>query len=347
MDPRNHLHRLQSNLANAAPSRSHTDLPTTSPEKRSERIHLHKRIHSNTVSSKHQTPSHSHRQRAKDTVQSAIELKPPVSLEHLLRREKKGPETSRQGSSEQQRHNENSEEWQTLQELRAKEAAMRRVKPQDVEKAKAENAKRDEQLRQRLKQVEDIGMDSTRQLDDTYYAILEKASMLRSIVAGLQQLAEESRRMHTSFKEETAQLEQTTRQDLESFNNFTQQEQAIDDLVARLKASKAETEKLNQRLEKTRLRIEAYEKRESAKESKRRKQWHATWGTLLGIVVVLLSLVFLKHYQSIALKVDGVGKTLAEGGEIIEDIMLSSITKLTSASHSLEDPYLEKLFDEL
>lgn len=347
MDPRNHLHRLQSNLANAVPSRSHTDPPTTSPEKRPERIHLHKRMHSNTVSSKHQHGFHSHRQRAKDTVQSAIELKPPVSFEHLLRRERKGPETSRHGSSEQQRHNGDVEEWQAMQELHAKEEAMRRVKPQDVAKAKAENAKRDEELRQRLKKVEDIGMESTRQLDDTYYAILEKASVLRSTVASLQQLAEESRRMHTSFKDETAQLEQTTRQDLDSFSGFTQQEKTVDDLVARLKASKAETEKLNQRLEKTRHRIEAYEKRENAKESKRRKQWNATWGTLVGIVVLLLSLVILKHYKSIALKFDGVGKTLAEGGEIIEDIAVSSVAKLKLAPRPTEDPYLQKLFDEL
>ena len=86
-------------------------------------------------------------------------------------------------------------------------------------------------------------MSSTRQLDDTYYAILEKASILRSTVASLQQIADESRKMHSNFQEDTSKLEQDTKQNLESFGNFEQQEKTINDLVNKLQASRGQDER--------------------------------------------------------------------------------------------------------
>lgn len=159
--------------------------------------------------------------------------------------------------------------------------AQKQVRPEDVDKAKKENERREEELRTSLKNVEDIGMNSTRQLDETYYAILEKASNLHATVASLQQLANESKAMHTSFEEDTSNLEKETKENLDSFGNFDQQEKAINDLVSKLQASKGTTDNLNDRLESARLRVEAYEASENAKQSKRRTRLRITYGSTL------------------------------------------------------------------
>lgn len=335
--------RAGTGLAGVAPPRSRTDPPAPMQRPERERSHLHKRLHANTITGR--GPHHRHRS-AKDTVQSAIDLKPPISFEHLLRREKKSPDSSRRGSGSQQQQREINE-WRAQQQAHAEEEARRRVEPEDVEKAKAENAKREEELRQSLKSAEDLGMRSTRQLDDTYYAILEKASILRSTVASLQQLAEESRKMHKHFRDDSETLEEETKQNIDAFGNFDEQEKTITELVDKLKGSKGETDKLNERLEAARNRIEAFEKREHAKQAKRRKQWQATWGTLVGVLVLVLAILILKHHRYAAQRLDGVGKTLVSVGDMAEDAASRLPTMLKPAPSPSEDPYLRKLFDEL
>ncbi|KAK5130909.1 hypothetical protein LTR08_001573 [Meristemomyces frigidus] len=335
------LARAGTGLATIAPARSNTDPPAQHPAR--EKSHLHKRLHSNTITGKH---SSSRRHRAKDTVQSAIDLRPPISFDQLLRREKKSPDSSRRGSGGQQQQRDIAE-WRAQQQTQAERESRRRVRPEDVEKAKADNVKREEELRQSLKEVEEVGMSSTRQLDDTYYGILEKASILRSTVASLQQLAEESRRMHPHFREDAEGMEKETRQSIEGFGNFDEQEKAINELVGELKVSKADTEMLNERLEAARNRIEAYEKRELAKRVKRRNQWNATWGTLVGILLLVIVIVLLRNRRDVARQLDGVGRKLGQAGEMAGSVVLHLSTDLKPAPRPSEDPYLQNLFDEL
>ncbi|KAK3068710.1 hypothetical protein LTR53_013498 [Teratosphaeriaceae sp. CCFEE 6253] len=313
-------------LASIAPTRSRTDPPAT------ERSHLHKRLHSNTITGR--VSHHRHRSSGKGTVQSAIDLKPPISFDSLLRRDRRSPESSRRGSATARDEN----EWRARAEGEAKR---RRVKPEDVQKAKGENVKREEELRRSLQQVEELGMSSTRQLDDTYYAILEKASMLRSTVAGLQKLAEESKRMRGQFDGDVKTLEQETTTTIEGFGNFEEQERTIDELVEKLKKSKRDTAELDARLEAARVRVDAFEKREKEKRSMRRKQWHATWGTLVGVLVLLIALLVFKHRRRIGEKCD-LTREMAEG---VATVGVPSI--LEAKPSPIEDPYLHQLFDEL
>ncbi|KAK4545612.1 hypothetical protein LTR36_002564 [Oleoguttula mirabilis] len=336
--------RAGTGLANIAPPRSRTDPPTQRPDR--EKSHLHRRLHANTITGKgSHTSSHRHRDKARDTVQSAIDFKPPISFDSLLRRDKKSPESSRRGSGSQQQQRDVNE-WRAQQQAQAEQEARRRVRPEDVAQAKAENAAREEELRQSLKDVEEVGMSSTRQLDDTYYAILEKASILRSTVASLQQLAEASRRMQKQFQGDAQTLEQETRRNIEGFGDFEEQERAIDQLVAKLKGSKSETERLNERLEAARYSVEAYEARDMAKRAKRRKQWKATWGTVVGVLVLLVALLLLKHRRHVAYRLEGVGTTLlAEAAGELAEIPAAMLRR--PAPSPSEDPYLRKLFDEL
>jgi len=281
-------------------------------------------------------------------VTSAIDLKPPLSFDQLLRRDKKSPDVSARESPSQQHRD--SFETRAQQQIQAEKEARRRVKPEDVEKAKAENFKREEELRRSLKDAEEVGMDSTRRLDDTYYAILEKASILRSTVASLQQLVKESKKIHQHFREDSGRLVDDTKQNIEQFGNFDEQEKSITELVSRLSGSKDKTDKLNKRLEAARIRIENYEHRENAKQSKRRKQWQATWGAMVGIAVLILFLVLLRHRRKVAESLDGVGVVLVEMGDVAATQLLKLKAPSPSPSPSPsvgEDPHLKQLFDEL
>lgn len=325
-----------------APTRSRTD-PPAPEQQRSQLGHIGRRLHANTIGQlapnnprQHRQHSHRHlhRDAAKETVQSAIELKPPVPFDHLLRRDKKGSEaTSKEAANGQ------LDDSPMMQQSERQE---RKAGPGDVAKARRDNARREEELRSSLKHVEQIGMDSTRQLDDTYYAILEKASILRSTVSSLQQLADECKRMHTSFQEETTKLEQDTQQSLESFGNFDQQETTINALVSRLQDSRSKTDRLNDRLESARLRVEAYENRDNAKQAKRRAQWHTIWLSLFGVVVVLVAMLVAKHRERVT---DVVETQLLRIGDLVEDVAAPGKGRLKASP--TEDPYLQKLFDEL
>lgn len=217
------------------------------------------------------------------------------------------------------------------------------VKPGDVKKAQDDNAKREKELRASLQNVEEVAMSSTRQLDDTYYTILDKASLLRSTVANLQQLAEESREMHATFQERTGKLEDDTRGLLQSFDNFNAQEKLIDDLVSQLKASKSQTAELNNRLEAARNRVEAYEKREKVKAANRRKRWGAIWGVLVGIVILVVAYVIARNRSAVGSRVHGVVEVMDRLGNELK----ASVSALKPMPSQSEDPYLKRLFDEI
>lgn len=316
-----------------APTRSRTDPPAPEAQ-RSQRQHLRRRLHANTIGQIAGTNQHRHHHRhgAKDAVQSALEPKPPINFDNLLRREKKGPEPgSNEGANGQ---------LDGSPATHQSEMPKRQARPEDVAKAKRDNAKREEELRASLKSVEEIGMRSTRKLDDTYYDILEKASILRSTVASLQQLADESKRMHSSFQEETTKLERETTQNVRSFSNFDEQEKTINDLVSRLQDSRAKTDHLNDRLESARLRVEAYEERDNAKQANRRAKWHMAWLSLFGVAVVIIAILVLKNRETVG---DAVEQQLLWIGDLVEDVAAPRHAKASPS----EDPYLHRLFDDL
>ena len=334
-------------MAEIAPTRSRTD-PLASEHQRSDRPLLPRRLHASSFRSKGQYNSgsqhhhqHHRRHHAKDTVQSAMELKPPITFDHILRRDRKSPESSRRGSSTPQQ-----QQVEGANSMHQVESPPKQVKAEDVARAKKENEKREEQLRESLKSVEEVGMSSTRQLDDTYYTILEKASILRSTVASLQQLADESRKMHSSFQEDTSKLERHTKENMKSFGNLQQQEKKINELVAKLQDSRNKTNEINDRLESARLRVEAFEERENEKQAKRRIRWHVTWMTCVGILVLIIAILLARNRRAVGKQLDSVGEQLVKLGDIADDVVVAPLSAILRPSPS-EDPYLRRLFDEL
>jgi uncharacterized protein YukE len=321
------------------PTRSHT-----SPEEQPERSHGHarnlsKKLHAHSIRSKNQNNGHkahrSVRHAAKDTVQSAIDIKPPVTFDSILRRgDRRSPDSSRRGSS-----NPHGQDWDFAQQQA--EAERRRVKPEDVRKLRGENEKRERELLAALKKVEELGMQSTRQLDDTYYSILEKAENMRNTLAEMQRLADESRSSRERFDQEADELKKSTEQTMDGFGEFKTQEEAIDGYVTRLAESKTKTERLNERLEAARKRVEAYEKRYRETRAKSRQRWNITWGSLAAALVLLVALVIARHYRHIGYQSNS-GRGIVAMGDAVDKIAAPVTQKLTAAPS--EDPVLEEIF---
>lgn len=329
------------------PIRSRTDPPALESQ-RSQLGHIGRRLHANTIGQlatsnnprqhqhhqHHHSSHHHHRHAAKDTVQSAVELKPPITFDNLLRRDKRGadlyPKEGPELDSSPPTHH---------QHPRSKH----KPTTSDVAKAKHNNIKRESRLRSSFKEVEDIGMSSTRQLDDTYYGILEKASLLRATISNLQQLADESKKIHSAFRDSTSKLETETNETLQSFNNFSQQESRINTLVSALRSSREKTEKLNSRLEAARHRVEAYESRDNAAQAKRRAQWHTAWLCLFGVAVVIVAMLVAKNRERVG---DAVEAQLMRFGDLVEDVAGHGRGEPEPGGGG-EDEVLERLFDGL
>lgn len=324
------------------PARSRTD-----PEEQPERSHarnLSRKLHAHSIRSKANghKPHRSVRHAAKDTVQSAIDIKPPVSFDAILRRgDKRSPDSSRRGSTNPQ--NQLQQDWDFAQQQA--DAEKRQVKPADVKKLRRENEKRESELRASLKKVEELGMQNTRQLDDTYYSILEKAESMRNTLAEMQRLADESRNSRLQFEKDTQELDSSTDGTLAAFGEFKTQEETIDGYVTRLADSKAKTERLNERLEGARTRVEAYEKGYREAQAKRRKQWHITWGSLAAVVVLMLALVIAQNYRHIGYQSRGYGKLVVAVGDAVGEVA-RPVTQNLKPSPS-EDPVLKDMFEKV
>ena len=280
-------------------------------------------------------------------MQSAIDLKPPISFDQLLRRGEKKTITAEEGRREQQQRD--IAAWRAQQQIQADAELRKRVTPAEVEKVRKENEQREEELRRSLKEVEEAGMRATRDLDDTYYAILEKAAVLRATVNGMMALAQESKGMHETWQSNTGILVADTQKNIRMFKGFEQQERVIGELVAKLRHSRDETIALDERLEAARKRVEGYERRERAKRSMRRKQWHATWGTVAGVLVLLFALLLLKNRRRVARELDAVGWSLGAVSAVAEEAAANLGERLRpfAATSAREDPFLSRIFDEI
>jgi uncharacterized protein YukE len=324
------------------PTRSHT-----APEEQPERSHGHarglsKKLHAHSIRSKAHGNGHkSHRSvrhAAKDTVQSAIDIRPPVTFDSILRRgDRRSPDSSRRGSANPQ-----GQDWDFAQQQA--EAEWRRVKPEDVRKLRSENEKRERELLAALKRVEQLGMQSTRQLDDTYYSILEKAENMRNTLAEMQRLADESRSSRDKFEHEARELKEQTEKTMDGFGEFKAQEEAIDGYVSRLAESKTKTEGLNERLEAARKRVEAYEKRYRETRAKSRQRWNITWGTLAAVLVFLLALLVARHYRHVGYQSNG-ARGLVAMGDAVDNIAGPVTDKIMPTSS--EDPLLAEMFEKV
>lgn len=112
-------------------------------------------------------------------------------------------------------------------------------------------------LRTALKSLSDQSLKTSRRLDDTYYSILEKVSVLRHTIGSLQELSGLTKELHENFESDTKELVEDVRGQFDGFDNFDTQQQQIVSLEDRIQVGKTKADSLTERLAKAKERVDA------------------------------------------------------------------------------------------
>jgi chromosome segregation ATPase len=124
-----------------------------------------------------------------------------------------------------------------------------------------DNSTRD--LRIALKTLSDQSLKTSRRLDDTYYSILEKLSVLRQTIGSLQELSGLTKELHDNFESDTKELLDDVQGQYDGFDNFDGQQQQIVGLEERMQVGKKKVDSLTERLAKAKERVDARAQSES------------------------------------------------------------------------------------
>ncbi|KAI8939968.1 hypothetical protein NX059_003692 [Plenodomus lindquistii] len=243
---------------------------TSDPEKRS---HLHKhKSHHHHHHHRDREERHRHssskRQAAKEAVQSAIQ--PPTSFGDLLRQARgskdSSPSHSRKGSVApgQGRNRIPKEDGDVGVFIPPKKP----LRPEDVEREGLRVQARERDLRAALQSLSDQSLKTSRRLDDTYYSILEKVSVLRQTIGTLQELSSLTKELQINFESDTKELVKDVSGQVEAFDGFESSQRQVCALEERIKAGKDKAAGLNARLARAKERVDARAKSEA--------QWQAT-----------------------------------------------------------------------
>jgi hypothetical protein len=136
---------------------------------------------------------------------------------------------------------------------------------------------------------------TTRKLDNTYYSVLEKVSMLQNTITSMKELATMTRTLNEEFKTEAEEIVTDVSTQIDGFENFTEQEKRISALAERVKSGGAKIKVLGSRVDIVRDRVEGWERGEIEWQEKTRKRLRILWIVIAVIASVVLALVAFQY----------------------------------------------------
>jgi hypothetical protein len=151
-------------------------------------------------------------------------------------------------------------------------------------------------LHKLLLDLGEFSMDASRRLDETYYSVLEKMSVLQTSIIGLKELALRSQRIPEDFQRDTASLASEIRTQISSFNQFEQQSARIDALQERIEKGRAKVETLSKRVDVVGDRVEGWEKADKEWQERTRKRLKVIWTIMSVVFFAMLLLLVSAQY---------------------------------------------------
>ncbi|KAI0898275.1 hypothetical protein F4806DRAFT_457771 [Annulohypoxylon nitens] len=215
-------------------------------------------------------------------------------------------------------------------------------------------------LRKSLVELSASSTTTTKRLDDTYYAVLEKLSTLQGAIVALKELAGMSQELDENFKTESQGLVNELEQQANSFGQFDDQQSRIEELQGRIYEGRGKVEALSKRVGVVRDRIESWERADKEWQEKTRRRLTIIW-IITSIVIFSLILLFVgaqyapsedtsglaispsgngqgqaevsamgNNSKNVAAMVDDVRQALGtrRGGEAVEDNVLRAFDEL-------------------
>ncbi|CAG8979974.1 hypothetical protein HYALB_00010743 [Hymenoscyphus albidus] len=232
-----------------------------------------------------------------------------------------------------------------------------RVKEGEVLDEMERGEQRAIELRNAILNLNTLSNNTTMRLDNTYYAVLEKLSVLQNTITSMKELATMTRNLNEEFKAESEEVVNEVRGQLEAFEGFESQEKKIFGLQERVREGRDKIEILGGRVDVIRQRVESWEKREFEWKERTRRRLRLLWA-IISIAAVIFLLRFLFSYSpSRAQKGVVVGRNTSNIPHLdkLGDESLQAKNKTLSLLELLgnkeegeleEDPRL-KIFDEL
>ncbi|QDS72925.1 hypothetical protein FKW77_008037 [Venturia effusa] len=185
------------------------------------------------------------------------------------------------------------------------------IGPEDIAKERQRQRVRDKELRDSLHALFEQSLKANGQFDDVYYCILEKLSVLQSMISNLQDLSTMTKNLHAEFRSETVTFETEMRERIDSFGSFDDPKQRIRDFETRITTSKTTADKLSARLESSRARVLALEAEEKEYQDMVSRRFRLMWiilGSIGAVVIALYTFQAMKQPSTtqVSLKLNNV-----------------------------------------
>lgn len=174
-------------------------------------------------------------------------------------------------------------------------------------------------LKQSLVDLNAFSTATTRRLDETYYAVLEKMSGLQSTVVALKELAETSRDIYGGFETDSRSLENDIVTQLSAVGRFDEQQKTIESLQGRITDGRQRIQGLSTRVDTVRERIEGWERSDKAWRESTRRRLKLIWTVMVVVTVAVVALFLGVKYTA-----EDAGLAPADAAEMAGALNMSS-----------------------
>lgn len=160
------------------------------------------------------------------------------------------------------------------------------ISAEEVKATKAKNSLRKATLQKTLQEMNELGLSTTRRLDNTYYSILERLSHVLGTIQGLKELAIMSRNLSEEFSDEASTITEELNAQLDAFNSFNEQKQKIQQLEERVHKGRDRVKSLSTRVKAVSEKIVIWENLEGQWQSRMRYRLKIVWGVLAALMIL-------------------------------------------------------------
>ncbi|KAJ4417570.1 hypothetical protein N0V85_001798 [Neurospora sp. IMI 360204] len=162
------------------------------------------------------------------------------------------------------------------------------LKEDEIAEERQKAIARENGLKKSLEDLEQFSNNTTRQLDDTYYSVLEKLCVLQSTILALREVAVASQDMTSHFTTEADELVTDVSSQLDAFGQFEDHQKRIEQLQDRVYVGRDRIKSLSERVDLVRERIESWERADREWQERTRRRLKAFWVLTSGVIFLVL-----------------------------------------------------------
>ncbi|CAJ2501725.1 Uu.00g045780.m01.CDS01 [Anthostomella pinea] len=176
-------------------------------------------------------------------------------------------------------------------------------KDEQIQKERRKAASATTGLRKSLVDLSTFSNATMRRLDDTYYSVLEKLSLLQNTIVAMKEVAGMADEVNDEFKTESQGLVSDIETQLESFGQLDDQQQRIKELQGRIHTGRDKVLALSKRVDVVRERVEDWERADREWQERTRKRLKVLWTIMLSVAFAMMLLYVGAQYAPAAMDV--------------------------------------------